>query len=122
VLSAMQIAECTRLETPTVSKLLKRLAHAGLVRSFRGANGGYQLAREPADINLAEIVEAMEGPLAMTACSMADGQCNLEPYCNMRGTWLRINQVVESALQAMSLADVMLPETESPIPSAVTHG
>ena len=62
ILSAVQIAEETRLELPTVSKLLKLLGHAALVESFRGVNGGYRLARRAADISLAEIVVALEGP------------------------------------------------------------
>ncbi|SRR5699024_3765678 len=109
VLSTAQIAECTRLELPTVSKLLKQLARAGLVESFRGVNGGYRLARPADAINLAEIVEALEGPLAMTECSIPSGQCELETHCSVRGNWQRINRAVGSALQAMSLADMVKP-------------
>ena len=76
--SAVQIAEETRLELPTVSKLLKTLGHAALVESFRGVNGGYRLARPASEISLAEIVEALEGPLGMTECSIAEGQCDRE--------------------------------------------
>lgn len=109
VLSAVQIAECTHLELPTVSKLLKQLGRADLVKSFRGASGGYRLARPAVEINLAEIVEALEGPLGMTECSVASGQCDLEAHCSVRGNWQRINRTVGSALQAMSLADMLHP-------------
>ena len=108
VLRAAQIAEETRLELPTVSKLLKSLAHADLVESFRGVNGGYRLARPAREITLAQIVEAMEGPLGMTECSAADGQCEREAQCGVRGSWQHINSVLDGALRAMSLAD-MLP-------------
>lgn len=109
VLSAAQIAECTQLELPTVSKLMKQLGHAGLVESFRGANGGYCLARSARDINLAEIIEALEGPLGMTECSKVDGQCDLAAHCGVRSNWQRINQVVGDALKSMSLADMLQP-------------
>jgi FeS assembly SUF system regulator len=109
VLSAVQIAEDARLELPTVSKLLKSLGHAGLVESFRGANGGYRLAREAEHINLAEIVEALEGPLSMTECSVHVGNCDHEAYCNVRGNWQRINAVVAKALRDMSLAEMLEP-------------
>ncbi|KGI77739.1 SUF system Fe-S cluster assembly regulator [Oleiagrimonas soli] len=109
VLSAVQIAEEARLELPTVSKLLKTLGHAGLVESFRGANGGYRLAREAERINLAEIVEAMEGPLSMTECSVSVGHCDHESYCTVRGNWQRINTVVAQALRAMTLAEMLEP-------------
>jgi FeS assembly SUF system regulator len=108
VLSTAQIAEETHLELPTVSKLLKSLGHAGLVESFRGVNGGYRLARSPREITLADIVEAMEGPLGMTECSVAEGQCERQAQCGVRGSWQSINSVLDNALRAMSLAD-MLP-------------
>jgi len=106
VLSAMQIAEATRLELPTVSKLLKSLGHATLVESFRGVNGGYRLAREAADISLAEIVVAMEGPIAVTECSLGVGQCDREVRCSVRGSWQQISTILDDALRAVSLADM----------------
>lgn len=114
VLSSAQIAECTQLELPTVSKLMKLLGHAGLVESFRGANGGYCLSRPAEDINLAEIIEALEGPLGMTECSKADGHCDLAAHCGVRGNWLRINQVVGNALKDMRLSDMLQP---APLPT-----
>ncbi|MCE5232697.1 MAG: SUF system Fe-S cluster assembly regulator [Mizugakiibacter sp.] len=111
VLSAMQIAEGTRLEMPTVSKLLKQLAHAGLVESFRGASGGYRLARPASAITVAEIVEAMEGPLGMTECGANPGSCEREGHCSVRGNWQRINVAVATALRAVTLADMLAPPT-----------
>ena len=109
VLSAVQIADETRLELPTVSKLLKALGHAALVESFRGVNGGYRLARAAADISLVEIVEAIEGPIGMTECSMAEGQCDREAQCGVRGSWQLVNNVLDNALRAVSLADMLQP-------------
>lgn len=109
VLSTVQIADETHLELPTVSKLLKALGHAGLVESFRGANGGYRLARPASEISLAEIVEALEGPIGMTECSAAEGQCDRESQCGVRGSWQRINGVLGNALRAVSLAEMLTP-------------
>ena len=109
VLSAPELAEQAGLEAPTVAKVLKPLAAAGLVAGFRGANGGYRLARAAADINLVEIVDAMEGPLAMTECSVHDGQCGIEASCGVRANWRRINDVVADALRGESLAQMLGP-------------
>ena len=109
VLSAPELAEQAGLEAPTVAKVLKPLAQAGLVEGFRGANGGYRLARAPAAISLVEIVEAMEGPLGMTECSLHDGQCGLETSCGVRANWRRINDVVADALRAITLAEMVAP-------------
>ncbi len=116
VLNSAQIAECTRLEPPTVSKLLKLLGRAGLVQSFRGVNGGYRLARAASEISLAEIVEALEGPLGMTECSVGPGKCPREAYCTVRGNWRRINRVIGSALRGVSLAEMLHPLQSKPQP------
>lgn len=115
VLSASELAERAGLEVPTVSKLLKPLAQAGLVEGFRGAHGGYRLARPAASISLVEIVEAMEGPLAMTECSLDHGECGISDQCGVRGNWRRINDVVAAALRGVSLAQ-MLDDDAPPQP------
>ena len=112
VLSTGQIASETQLELPTVSKLLKALMHASLVESFRGVNGGYRLARPATDISLAEIVEALEGPIGMTECSVSEGQCERESGCGVRHSWQRINSVLTNTLRGVMLAE-MLPAIES---------
>ena len=109
VLSASELAERAGHEVPTVAKLLKPLAQAGLVDGFRGANGGYRLARDAAEISLVEIVEAMEGPLGMTECSVHAGQCGIEESCGVRANWRRINDVVADALRGVSLAQMLGP-------------
>ena len=109
VLSAQSLAERARLETPTVSKLLKQLAQAGLVVSTRGINGGYRLAREAPRISIADIVTAMEGPIGMTECSAHEGSCGHEAHCGVRVNWQRINQAIAGALANVSLADMVKP-------------
>ena len=118
VLSATELAERSGLETPTVSKLLKPLAQAGLLEGIRGAHGGYRLSRDAGTITLKQIVEAIEGPLAMTECSQHDGQCGIAHQCGVRANWRLINDVVADALQAVTLAQML----EFPAPSpAITH-
>ncbi|KRA14666.1 MULTISPECIES: SUF system Fe-S cluster assembly regulator [unclassified Lysobacter] len=116
VLSASELAERAGLETPTVSKLLKPLAQAGLVEGFRGANGGYRLARPAEQIGLIEIVEAMEGPLGMTECSVHAGNCGIEQQCGVRANWRRINDVVVEALRSVTLAQMLAPPVPPPEP------
>ena len=101
--SAADIAERTRIGLPTVSKLLKELQHAGLVRSVRGAHGGYQLARPAAAINAAEIIDAVEGPVALTECAGGAGNCDIESTCLVGHGWQRISRAIRRALVDVSL-------------------
>ena len=105
--SAQELAERARLEAPTVSKLLKQLAGAELIESFRGVNGGYRLARAPERISIADIVIAMEGPIGMTECSAQAGLCDHESHCGVRVNWQRINDAIAGALAGVSLADML---------------
>lgn len=105
--SATELAERARLELPTVSKVLKPLAQAGLAESFRGSNGGYRLARAASAISLIEIVEAIEGPVGMTECSGEHSTCELESHCGVRGNWRHVNDVVADALRNVSLAQML---------------
>ena len=114
VLSTAQIADEAHLELPTVSKLLKSLGHAGLVESFRGVNGGYRLPRPASAITLAQIVEALEGPIGMTECSLHAGNCGIEHSCGVRANWRRINDVVADALRGVTLAQMLAPPPRHP--------
>ncbi|WP_290886094.1 SUF system Fe-S cluster assembly regulator [Arenimonas sp.] len=107
--SAAELAERSRLEAPTVAKVLKPLAHAGLVESFRGANGGYRLARPAHEIPLKAVVEAIEGPLNMTECSGEHSNCEHEAHCGVQTHWRRINDVIADALGGITLADMLPP-------------
>lgn len=113
VLSASELAEHAGLEPPTVSKLLKPLAQAGLVEGLRGVHGGYRLARSAGTITLIEIVEAMEGPLAITECSQDHGQCGIAHQCGVRSNWRLINDVVADALRGVTLAQMLHPLSPS---------
>lgn len=116
VLSAAELAERAGLEAPTVAKLLKPLAQAGLVEGFRGVNGGYRLARTAGEISLIDVVEAIEGPLGMTECSVHAGACGIEHSCNVRANWRRINDVVADALRAVTLAQMLGDAAFAPLP------
>ncbi len=115
VLSASELAARAGLELSTVAKVLKPLAQSGLVESVRGANGGYRLVRDPCSITLADIVEAMEGPLAMTECSIHEGQCGIETSCGVRTNWLRVNDVIADALRGVSLASMAQSTPPRPV-------
>jgi FeS assembly SUF system regulator len=123
VLSAQVLAERARLEAPTVSKLLKQLAQAGLVISTRGIIGGYRLARASEKITIADIVTAMEGPIGMTECSAHAGACGHEPHCGVRVNWQRINHAIADALASVTLADMVKPPPKraGSIPLRVAH-
>ena len=104
--STSEVAELTGLPGATVSKVLKLLTRAGLVTSHRGAQGGYVLSRPAADITAAEVIDALEGPVALTACSIEDGSCDLEALCLVGNAWQRINIAIRHALDEISLAEL----------------
>lgn len=104
--TAGEVATATRLGQATVSKLLKSLTRAGLVVSERGPQGGYLLARAPEEISAAQILDALEGPVAITECSAAGGECDLESVCRVGAAWRRINYSIRRALDQISLADL----------------
>ncbi len=109
-LSAAELSRFAHLELPTVSKVLKLLARAGLVDSFRGAHGGYQLAVDAGQISVAQIVRAIEGPIAMTTCTVEANSCKQEDVCDMRSNWKKVDKVVSEALESVSLADMRTEE------------
>lgn len=104
--SAQQLAMELSLPLPTVARLLKLLARTGLVVSQRGKGGGYALARAPAEISVAEVITAIDGPVALTECALGDGRCDLERECATKANWRLISQAVRVALEAVSLADL----------------
>lgn len=105
--NARDIAREVRLPLPVVSKILKLLTRHGLLGSRRGIKGGYGLAREPEAISVAQIIRALEGPIAVTECTdRIRGDCGLETGCPVRTNWHRINQAIDQALQTISLAEM----------------
>jgi len=103
-INAGLLAEETGIPLPTVQKLVSRLSAAGLLRSARGAGGGFKLARPAAAISLAEIVEAIEGSIAMPSCvEKGRHDCGLEGTCNVQAHWPVVNQAVRGALAGVPL-------------------
>ncbi|HMA18701.1 MAG TPA: SUF system Fe-S cluster assembly regulator [Thermoanaerobaculia bacterium] len=107
-LTAHELAARSRVPVPTVSKLAKELSKAGLVVSHRGRNGGYGLARPADAISVAEIVEALEGPIALTECARPGGAagCEIEDTCLARESWDPVSRAIETALRGLPLSSI----------------
>ncbi|MDQ6962123.1 MAG: SUF system Fe-S cluster assembly regulator [Mariprofundaceae bacterium] len=103
---ASDIAQDLHLPLPTVSKLLKKLTQTKVVESVRGMHGGYKLARSAANISVQDVIQSLEGPIALTECSLASSQCEQLKVCQVQSNWQRINQAVHNALKDVSLADM----------------
>ena len=115
--SASELAEETGLPAPTVQKLVSLLSRAGLLRSVRGAGGGLQLARPAAAITLADIVEAVEGPIALTACvERGKHDCGLETCCSVRPHWGVVNETLRGALAGVPLTQLAQPHVMEAVP------
>lgn len=110
IFSATVIAQEIHLSPPTVSKILKMLWRANLVKSFRGTEGGYQLAKSPKQITVAEIISAIEGKLAVTECCVGKNLCALDALCGVKENWQIINRAIFNALQGLTLEDMKTPK------------
>ena len=110
-LAASEIARGTGLPAPTTGKLLRQLARAGVLASTRGARGGYRLARPAPEITMLEVLEALDGPIALTACLDEDhgDACGVTALCPTRTNWARINGAIREALAGISLAEMFEP-------------
>ncbi|MCL2468694.1 MAG: SUF system Fe-S cluster assembly regulator [Alphaproteobacteria bacterium] len=105
--SVTALAEATTLPVPTVAKLMKRLAQNALVRAQRGAMGGYVLAYAPHAVSLAVILEAIDGPISLTACANSNERCHCAAsWCAVRQNWGPINQTIRQYLNELYLADL----------------
>ena len=110
VQTAKELAERTGLPQAAVGKILKSLARSKLVASHRGVQGGYRLAREASRVSVADVIEAVEGPVALTDCGgETSPACEFTGQCSVQANWLRINQVVRRALANISVEDMLLP-------------
>jgi FeS assembly SUF system regulator len=108
--TAPELAAATGLPVPTVSKLLKLLANASLLESHRGTKGGYTLTRAAAEVSMADIIGAVDGPIALTECVGNDGTiCEIEALCPTRTNWKRINDVLIDALRGVTLSEMAAP-------------
>lgn len=120
VLTARSLVERSKLPLPTIGKTLKMLCRAGILVSHRGVGGGYSLARPATEISIADVIAAIEGPIALTECNAAAPDlCVLEPYCPVRSNWMKINRVVSLALQQLSIADMSTPLSDRSIEGRV---
>jgi len=115
------IAKATHLAEPTVSKILKKLTHSGFLVSELGVQGGYALKRAASEISLVQILEAMEGPLALTECNRQDSDCALEPYCHVSEHWQVIHQVVYQALDQIKLSTLAKHNHDHQAVTSQTH-
>lgn len=108
--SAAGLSARTGLAEPTVAKVLKLLAQSGFVEGLRGARGGYRLLRPLADIRLADVIVAFDGPIALTACvDGGSGGCTCENLCSVRGRWDVVNRAIQDALAGISVGDLAGP-------------
>ena len=113
VWTASEVAECIKVGLPTVSKLLKKLQRGGLVSSTRGSHGGYQLARPATGITAAHILDALEGPFAITECSGQHSACGYQSNCQVGHAWQRVNAAIRRALSDITLAQLSGMERSS---------
>ncbi len=112
--SAAEIANESLIPQPTVSKILKMLTKGDLLTSNRGAKGGYSLSREGRTITVAEVITAIEGPIALTACiEEGSGACDIESLCPARANWQRINDAIRSALDGINVEEMALAIPEA---------
>ena len=107
--NAPELAAEAHLPLPMVSKILKLLTRDGLLVSHRGVKGGYGLARDAAEISMAAVIAALEGPIAITECIDTSGDCSHEQLCPVRSNWHRINQALRGALEEITLEEMAQP-------------
>lgn len=107
VFSASELAATLGLGPATVSKILKQLGQSELVYSQRGSRGGYWLARPPEQINMVQIIDALDDqPFGLTECTVTPGTCSVEPDCQVRSNWARINDIIRTTLEGVTVADM----------------
>ena len=122
VQNAFSLAGETGIAEPTVAKVLKLLAQAGLVEGVRGPRGGYRLTRPMASMPLSDVIVAIDGPIALTACvDGGTGMCEAEGICPVRGRWDPVNDAIRRALSGITLADLAPPPRQRPAPSTALH-
>lgn len=116
--STADLAEATKLPSATVAKVLKALNRAGIVSAVRGAGGGYRLARTPADLTVADVIAAIDGPLGMTECAGETDHdaCTHMSYCATKPHWARVTLAVQAALGAVTVEDMMAPPFMATVP------
>jgi len=113
--SASSLASETTLPLPTVAKLMKLLARSGIVEAHRGASGGYHLSREAHTISIADIIEAVDGPISLTECAgkaLGKTICDCAvSKCPTKQNWARVNQAIRRSLEVVFLSDLVTTDT-----------
>jgi FeS assembly SUF system regulator len=104
--TAAQLADQTHLAQPTVSKVLKLLLRRGLLHSTRGLHGGYRLARPAAEITAAQILDALEGPVALIECARHVHHCSIESTCGVGRAWQRVSVALRRVLEDITLVEL----------------
>ena len=111
--SARELAEHVGISVPMAGKILKGLARAELISSQRGAKGGYVRARSLEDISMADVVRALDGPIALVDCVSSPGTCEQETGCPTRISWKRLNHVIEDAMTSVPISEMICEDTNS---------
>lgn len=108
--NAREVAEDLQLPVPMASKVMKSLARAGVLESHRGVKGGFSLSRPPSELSVADMIAALEGPVAMTECQMGVSSCQHEGVCSVQEPWSVINRSVQNTLSMITLSDLINPK------------
>jgi Rrf2 family protein len=120
-ISLAEMADHENLPRPYLEQLVVSLREAGLVHSTRGAHGGYELTREPAEIKMGEVLRALEGPIAPMVCASEDPShaaiCERTGYCNVNHLWMTVQRAISDALDSITLADLATPRPSHPFHS-----
>lgn len=120
--SAREIAEQYDIPIELMAKVLQRLVRSGLLASHQGTRGGYQLGRAPDTISVADVIQAIDGPLQVTACSTDDEQCDQFAKCNVRDPLWRIKERILDALRSSTVADIAAEgDPDVPVPAVLVR-
>ena len=119
--SAREIAEQYDIPIELMAKVLQRLVRRGLLVSHQGTRGGYQLAHAPVQITVADVIQAIEGPVTVTACSTDDGPCEQFSKCNVRDPLFRVRERILAALGECTIAELASDPAPAPVRAAVLH-
>jgi Rrf2 family protein len=122
--SLAEMADHESLPRPYLEQLVSSLREAGLVRSTRGARGGYELARDPADIRMSEVIVALEGPITPMVCAVEDlrhSNCDRSSFCQVQALWHRVRQAVVQALDSLTLRELAGPIPAHPASRLPLH-
>ena len=120
IFTAKQLADAEQIPAPMASKILKILARQGLLLAHRGVNGGYCLGRRAEDITVADVIRALEGPIALTECiEVSDSDCAIELGCPVKSNWQRINDAVIGALEQIKISEMAPPSCCSEAPETL---